>query len=283
MKISIDSINDISTRDSQKRKVYSLDDDLQEYIRYAKPSLFKLTRGLHIDGAGVKQIALNVLEDFGITDCKIYTSKTFNSYEYMGDIYFHPTVFTSFNIEIVLHEIVHVFQERLTCMACSAHGEVFVTLLRYLLNHYEIVNNEKFDELNSGKVKYFHDLDFSFKEVTRESFNFKKEEGRNRGLRTWGATKEGVNTEIVYCDTDNYFYEYIRFDSGLNKYFEIKTAKFRNLMCIGQSIQMSEDLKIIKNDKKRYTLEKTNNGVIVKESYGSLGKILKKIDVKYIS
>lgn len=283
MKISIDSINDISTRDSQKRKVYSLDDDLQEYIRYTKPSLFKLTRGLDVEDVGIKQVALNVLEDFGITDCKIHLSKTFNSYEYMGDIYFHQTVFTGCNVEIVLHEIVHVFQERLTCMACSAHGKTFVTLLRYLLNHYEIVSNEKFDELSSGKVKYFHDLDFNFEEVTKDSFDFKKEVGKNRGLRTWGATKESENTELVYCDTDNYFDEYIRFDSGLNKYFEIKTAKFRNLMCIGQRIQVSEDLKIIKNDKKRYTLEKTNNGVIVKERYSNLGKILKKIDVKHIS
>jgi hypothetical protein len=172
MKISVKSIKKELSRDSQRSKVYSMDrllkKTINQRIKVNEIDLTKLYGELE-DKNDIIKLTEKIFDDFSLSGCTacVSNSATF-SFCRSRSITYTSFAFTNNDIETVIHEVSHLVINALFGYHSDGHGALYVTVFKYLLNYYNLINNEDFDKINQmmtgNKVKEFSDyfIDFKF-------------------------------------------------------------------------------------------------------------------------
>lgn len=147
MLTSVDNVNTQISRDSQKENVYLFDDILWETIKVKGMDYPKLFGNRNIEDIRLQDIADVINADFqlGLPELTYSTGDNFFS---EGRININHFVAKEKNFEVLLHEFAHAFDYYLfDTPIVSVHGAKFLSTLRFLLNHYEVLSFKEFDEL----------------------------------------------------------------------------------------------------------------------------------------
>tara|TARA_Y100001960_G_scaffold192652_1_gene201664 strand:+ start:9110 stop:10255 length:1146 start_codon:yes stop_codon:yes gene_type:complete len=228
------STNEVKKRiyiDSQREAFYDFDHILQEEIKLVKSEKYleKLYRGLPSE-ADLQAISTNIAEDFGL-DGKLEISNKRNSYYYFGSIYIHPICWNNKNLETLLHEYAHLFMDCFFSTGYeTAHGGEFAAALRFLLDFYDIVPKETYNELISTfaeDVSLYDNYIESFEFLTIEDFCKEKTKSKKKEVfnNNFTCRKFYLNFEKEEIHTkDQYHFYYSNGDK--NKFIRVVLNKF---------------------------------------------------------
>lgn len=150
-------------QDSNKNLAYQLDDVIFYMIKEKKPCLKKLYGYLNPETTDIVDLAYKVLAEFCLDNIVVKhcleadIGYKYRSYVRGDSIFFGNYHYKQNNIEVVLHEIAHVLCDKNFNSPFEKHGALFVSVLKWLVLHYELLTEEEFDlackEANDSKVK----------------------------------------------------------------------------------------------------------------------------------
>lgn len=146
--------------ETQKLNVYKLDRYLERVMEEESVNLDKLYGNLSKDSS-IIELTNKLFNDFNVEDV---SSASINPKGYVGYSYqqgyriiYDEGVFESNCIETVLHEFAHYIVDNLFSLR-DKHGAFFTTVLKWLFNHYEIMDELHFEVGNkvvaNGKIKF---------------------------------------------------------------------------------------------------------------------------------
>lgn len=233
MLISVKDTLSISSNDIQKENVYAFDDFLWMKMNKKNLDFPKLFRGKNVNEITLEEISQNIQDDFGLNIGKLLTCQVDNYFK-EGRIHLSSLTFVNKNIEILIHEYAHAFQSFLfSSHHQTSHGAEFVSILRFIMNYYDIFSYEEFDNLLVNfrlNVDCYVDFIEHFEVCSKEFFDeknqfFKESENYdyrdsffvsyNRTVRlTHGTEKQishliqGANDKYFHLIVNRCFYEY---------------------------------------------------------------------------
>lgn len=150
-------------KDSNKTFSYQLDDAIFYMIKAKKPCLKKLYGDLNPKKTDIVELAYKVLSDFCLDNvtaknCPLADNQyTYKSYVQGDSIFFGNYHYKQNNIEVVLHEIAHIICDKHFYSPFEKHGALFVSVLKWLVLHYELLTEEEFyfacEDANNSKIK----------------------------------------------------------------------------------------------------------------------------------
>lgn len=150
-------------KDSNKDFSYQLDDVLFDMIKEKQPCLKKLYGSLNPDTTDIVQLSYKILEEFCLDNYTVKHCKEadkgylYRSYVQYSTIFFGDYHYKQNNIEVALHEIAHVLCDKNFNSPFEKHGALFVSVLKWLILHYELLTEEEFEiackKANNFKVK----------------------------------------------------------------------------------------------------------------------------------
>lgn len=212
------SVNDIKKPihiDHQKNEAYSFD-CIIENIMAEKGNVFpKLYRNLD-ESATLQQLSDHISEDFGLCVGDLKISETKYSYYYNGRIWLHPTVKDNNDLETLLHEYAHLFVDYFfNTPSKNSHGGEFMSVLRFLLNHYDILSNSEFDKISERfgqNIHVYNDYVDSFQFLTEDEFNsvydeIKKDDNNYRHPFFWVSS---FPLKREYLSTKKQFHFFVK-------------------------------------------------------------------------
>ena len=149
-------------KDSQKKMAYRLDDALSEFISKNKPSLKKLYGELNPETSDLIALTKKMARDFSLDNLEVrHCPKAdegflYHSYAGHNRITFGSYHYNKNDIEVAIHEFAHIICDTLFKSSFERHGALFISVLRWLMNYYELISYKEFDsicEYNFNKIQ----------------------------------------------------------------------------------------------------------------------------------
>lgn len=163
MQLLAKSINKKSKNDTQKINVYKLDRYLERILERGYVNLDKLYGDLPKDSS-VIELTNKLFADFNVENISttMINPKGNVGYSYQQGyrIVYDEKELEGNGIETALHEFAHYIVDNLFSLK-DKHGAFFITVLKWLFNHYEIIDELHFEVGNklvaNGKIQFLDD------------------------------------------------------------------------------------------------------------------------------
>lgn len=179
--VSVNSITKFVKRDTFKYPVYAFDNEIDKRIKEKGSYFPKLFRHLPKD-ASLFEIGQNIIDDFNLGSVTIRQNRSSRISTYgASEIRLTPSVVRNHCLEILLHEFAHLFNA-VFFPADADHDGGYLVAFRFLLNHYDIISNEEFDEMvenSPHNIQLFKDYLISFEVVAESDLEATLEEYKN--------------------------------------------------------------------------------------------------------
>lgn len=187
MIISVHDYKKQKHNDRQKEIMYDFDEILKDEINSKNQYFPKLYRELD-KNASLMDLSVNIAQDFGLKPNHLHVSVNNNySYYLQGSIYLLPNSLNTKNIEVFFHEYAHLFTDLFfNTNKETPHGAEFVSTLRFLLNYYEIIHYEDFDDLLNTfaeDLECFNDYIVSIEDIPFEQFQKDLIDVKNKNIK----------------------------------------------------------------------------------------------------
>jgi hypothetical protein len=204
MQLLAKDIKIIPNNDTQVEVVYEMDHILESLLELRKPSLDKLYGDLSKD-SDIIELTKKIYADFNLenmSSVKMSRHLTTSSYRFYS-ISYSKYHYDKNCIEVVLHEVAHLFCSVIFSLHSEKHGALFASVLKWLFNYYGLLDSVDFDIANDllrkGKVKFSDDsichIEALSKEKAEEILNKYKFESDSR----LNNTKKYTYTDISNC------------------------------------------------------------------------------------
>ena len=170
---SVDTLVKKPYKDKQVSAVYKFDHQLVTYLDQTFIDMSLLEEGIK-DDYDIIDLTHKILKDFGLSEFNVSRTSLADTYSFDNHIYYNDDHYSTGCIETVFHEVAHVIQSFLGGHDdyAFAHSGCFLSVLRMLFNHYDIISTKKFNSLvgySNLKMELYDDyiIDYSIEKTTR--------------------------------------------------------------------------------------------------------------------
>ncbi len=213
MIFSVSEIKKPKHIDNQRQEVYSFDCVIEDAIKDKGTVFPKLHRNLD-ETATLQQLSDHISEDFGLNVGELGVSDTKFSFYHHGKIWLHPIARNSNDLETLLHEYAHLFVSYFFNMhSAQAHGGEFMSVFRFLLDHYDILSKEEFDKISEqfGKnVDIYKDyvdcLKFMTEDELKHLYDETKKEENNKKHPCFWTSFSFIEREYISTEKQAHFF-----------------------------------------------------------------------------
>lgn len=213
-------------KDAQKNRVYDFDSLLEKEIeKIERP--FETLWEKYGRKPTIQEISNFISTDFGLPVKDIKTTNANQSFYQTGSITLNQ--YHKNNIEVLMHEYAHYFCDVFfRTKNQTIHGGEFMSVFRFLLNHYNLISTEKFNQLiniEGLNVDVYTDFIVSFDNLTEKEYLIKIDEAKQKyseeDIYFWDSW--GYIERYFYSSKTKYF-NFIKNESN-NKFFLITLKK----------------------------------------------------------